>query len=316
MEYRVLGNTGLKVSRLCFGALTIGHMQANLSIEDGARVIVKAFDMGVNFIDTAKLYETYPYIRRAMEISGKRDIIISSKSYDYTYEGMKESVEEALRELNIESIGIFSLHEQESIYTLKGHRDALNFLVEAKKMGKIKAVGVSTHNVSVVEAISKMPEIDVVHPIVNYKGIGIGDGTIEDMLKAVEKAKSCGKGIYSMKPIGGGNLIGEVEKCFDFVLKNDNIDSIAVGMQSENEVIANISIFNGGKIPDDVNDRLRKTKRRLLIDTWCEGCGRCVERCTLHALSIKNNRCEVDAEKCRLCGYCSTVCPQFCIKVV
>jgi hypothetical protein len=85
LEYRVLGSTGIKVSRLCFGCLTVGPLQANLPVEEGARVIARAFEMGVNFIDTAKLYNTYHYIKRAIEISGKKDIVISSKSYDYTY---------------------------------------------------------------------------------------------------------------------------------------------------------------------------------------------------------------------------------------
>lgn len=316
MEYRNLGNTGLKVSRLCFGGLTVGPMQANLSVEEGAKVLAKAFELGVNFVDTAKLYDTYPYIRRAMEITGKKDIIVSSRSYDYTYEGMKETVDEALKALGTDSIGIFGLHEQEDIYTLKGHADAIRYLVDAKKMGKIRAVGVSSHNIAVVNAVCRMPEIDVVFPIVNYKGIGIGDGTIDEMLAAIEKAKKCGKGIYSMKPIGGGNLIGEVEKCFKFVLGNDNIDSVAVGMQSNSEVIANVALFEGRSVPADVAESLRKTKRKLLIDTWCEGCGRCVERCTLKALRIVNNKSVVDADKCRLCGYCATVCPQFCIKII
>lgn len=294
----------------------MGPMQANLPIEDGAKILVKAFEMGVNFVDTAKLYNTYPYIKRAMEISGRKDIIVSSRSYDYTYDGMKESLDEALNALRAETIGIFGLHEQEDMYTLKGHADAIKYLVEAKRMGKVKAIGVSSHNVAVVDAICKMPEIDVVFPIVNYKGIGIGDGTIEDMLKAIDKAKKWGKGIYSMKPIGGGNLIGEVEKCFKFVLDNDNIDSVAVGMQSVNEVIANVSIFEGKSVPADVTETLRKTKRRLLIDNWCEGCGRCVERCTLKALKIVNKKSVVDADRCRLCGYCASVCPQFCIKII
>lgn len=316
MEYRYLGNTGIKVSRLCFGSLTIGPMQSNLNVEEGARVIAKAVSMGVNFIDTAKFYNMYPYIKRAIEITGRNDLIISSRSYDYTYDGMKESVAEALEGLGTSQIGIFGLHEQESELTLKGHGDAIEYLIEAKKKGIIKAIGVSTHNVCVVEAVCKMPEIDVVFPILNYKGIGIGDGSVDDMLAAIKKAKKCGKGIYIMKPIGGGNLIGDVEKCLNFVLCNEDIDSIAVGMQSESEIVANICIFEGREIPDSVRQKLRNTKRRLLIDTWCQGCGRCVERCGSKALKLVDGKSTVDQDKCKLCGYCAGVCPEFCIKII
>lgn len=316
MEYRKLGKTGISVSRLCFGSLTIGPIQSSLSLDKGARVLAKAFEMGVNFIDTAKLYNTYPYIRKALEISGRKDIIISSRSYDYTYEGMSESIDEALCELGVEYIDIFGLHEQESSHTLRGHSDALCCLIDKKKEGKIRAISISTHNIKAVEAACLYPDIDIIHPIFNYKGIGICDGTVNDMQRAIDKAKDNGKGIYSMKPIGGGNLIGEVEKCFSFVLKNDSIDSIAVGMQSENEVIANVSMFEGISVPQEVQHNLRTTKRRLHIDSWCEGCGNCIKRCEINALKLENGKCLVDESICRLCGYCSTVCPQFCIKII
>lgn len=312
----MLGSTGIKVSRLCFGSLTIGPLQSNLSLDDGAGVIAKAIELGVNFIDTAKLYKTYPYVRRAMEMTGRKDIVISARSYDYTYEGMRETVDEALKQLGVSCIDIFGLHEQESIYTLKGHKDAIRYLTEAKAAGKIRAISISTHNVAAVEAACSIPEIDVIHPILNIKGIGIGDGTLQDMLSAIEKAKMCGKGIYSMKPIGGGNLISSIEGCFKFVLCNPNIDSIAVGMQSENEVISNVAMFEGKPVPSDIKEKLRTTKRRLLIDYWCEGCGRCVERCSLKALKVVDGKCQVNQDICRLCGYCSTVCPQFCIKII
>jgi hypothetical protein len=89
MDYRILGKSKLKVSRLCFGSLTIGPLQAKLGIREGVDVISAAFDMGVNFIDTAELYETYEYINKA--IMGRRDkIVISSKCYAYTREGAEK----------------------------------------------------------------------------------------------------------------------------------------------------------------------------------------------------------------------------------
>ena len=66
MEYVELGKTGLKVSRLCFGALVIGPLQKNMPVEDGAAVIRAALERGVTFIDTAELYGTYGHIREAL----------------------------------------------------------------------------------------------------------------------------------------------------------------------------------------------------------------------------------------------------------
>lgn len=316
MEYIKLGNTNLVVSRLCIGGLTVGPLQANLPIEEGAKVLAAAFNSGVNFIDTAKLYKTYSYIRRGIELSKNKNIIIASKSYDYTYEGMKESVKEALDELGVKTLGIFGLHEQESKLTLKGHSDALQYLLDAKKQGLISAIGVSTHRVEVVKAITSMPEIDVVHPIYNINGLGIGDGTVLDMTLAIEEAFKAGKGIYSMKPLGGGNLTRDYDKCLDFVLLNKNIHSIALGMQTEDEVHVNILKFEGKVICEELKFITQNRRKKLHIDEWCIACGNCVKACKNNALSIVDNRVIINREKCLLCGYCSAYCHEFCIKIV
>ena len=305
----------MKVSRLCFGSLTIGPLQAGLGLEEGASVIKAAFDMGVNFIDTAELYETYDYIRKA--VKGRRsDIVISTKCYAYTREGAEKSLKKALDEMDTDYIDIFSLHEQESELTLKGHMEATDYFIRAKEKGLIRSFGISTHAIAAVKASLKYKEIEVLHPILNMKGLGIIDGSIDEMLDAVDKAYKAGKGIFSMKPLGGGNLIGEYAECFDFVLSNNNLHSIAVGMQSIEEVTNNVMIFENKKVPEDIRKRIKNKKRRLMIDYWCTGCGRCSKKCVQKAITIENGKAVVNPDKCVLCGYCSAYCPDFCIKVI
>lgn len=315
MDYRILGNSKLKVSRLCFGSLTIGPLQANLGLQEGAAVIKTAFDMGVNFIDTAELYGTYDYIRKA--VKGRReDIIISTKCYAYTREGAEKSLKKALEELDTDYIDIFSLHEQESELTLKGHQEAIEYFVKAKEKGYIRSFGISTHAIAAVKASLKYKEIEVLHPIVNKRGLGIIDGNINEMLDAVAEACKAGKGIFSMKPLGGGNMIKESAECFDFVLSNDNLHSIAVGMQSDEEVMNNVMVFEGKRVPEDIRAKLIEKKRKLLIDSWCRGCGSCSKKCAQKALTLENGKAVVDPSKCVLCGYCSAYCPDFCIKII
>lgn len=315
MDYSILGDSELKVSRLCFGSLTIGPLQAKLSLEEGASVIKAAFDMGINFIDTAELYGTYDYIRKA--VKGRReDIVISTKCYAYTWEGAEKSLKRALKELNTDYIDIFSLHEQESEYTLKGHQEAMEYFIKAKEKGYIRSFGISTHAIAAVKASLKYKEIEVLHPILNMKGLGIIDGNVDEMLDAVAKAHKAGKGIYSMKPLGGGNLIKESAKCFDFVLSNNNLHSIAVGMQSIEEVTNNVMIFEGKQVPEGIGTQIKDKKRRLLIDFWCIGCGSCMRKCAQKAITLEKGKAVVDPDKCVLCGYCSAFCPEFCIKVI
>lgn len=314
MEVRLLGQTGISVSRLGFGALTVGPLQAGLSPSEGGAIIRVAVESGINLIDTAELYGTYPHIQAGLAgFAG--EVVIASKSYAYEYQAMEASVHTACQELKRDYIDIFSLHEQTSRLTLKGHRPALEYLIKAKEQGIIRAIGVSTHAIEVVKAASLIPEIDVIHPIINRAGLGILDGTVEQMLAAIRTAAAAGKGIYGMKALGGGHLGSQAADAFAWILEQP-IESIVVGMQSVDEVVVNCALFSQTQPPPIQAASVAGRKRRLLIEQWCVGCGKCATRCQMGALSIVNGRAHVDARRCVLCGYCAAVCSEFCLKVL
>jgi len=315
MEYVTLGRSGVRVSRLCFGSLTVGPCQRNMDVESGAAVLARAIELGVNFTDTAQMYKTYPYIRRAMQLTGKYDLVVSSKTYAYTRELAVEAVEEARRELDRDYIDIFMLHEQESELTLRGHAEALEYLYECKQKGIIRAVGLSTHHVAAVKAATAKG-LDVVHPMINVDGLGIADGTRADMEQAIAEAHGAGLGVFSMKAFGGGNLFRRAEECLEYVLGLGCVDCVAIGMQSAEEVEANVAAFENGRLAPEAEKRIRERSKLLLIEDWCEGCGRCAERCGQNALSLRGGRAVCDQSRCVLCGYCSQVCPQWCIKII
>ena len=119
MKNTLLGNTGLSVSPVGMGVLPIGPNQRNLPLKEGAQVIKYALSRGINFIDTAQYYRTYPYIREAMrqlknESSLASRPVICSKCLGADYESMKDAVEEARDALDIDVIDIFLLHEVRS----------------------------------------------------------------------------------------------------------------------------------------------------------------------------------------------------------
>lgn len=289
-------------------------LQRNMSPEAGAKLLVYAYERGIRFLDTADLYETYPHIRLALKDAP--DYVISTKAYCYDRETAQAALERAFRGLGRDYVDLFMLHEQESLYTLRGHEEALLFLEEQRQKGHIGAVGVSTHFAGCVQATPRFPLIRVVHPIINVGGIGIQDGSREDMESAIAHAREFGIGVFAMKPLGGGHLIQSNREALEYALNNPLLDSVAVGMQSFEEIDANIALANGDGAAIERLDKLHNRKREMMVHDYCEGCGKCAQRCKQNAISIVNGRAQIDEEKCVFCGYCARVCPQFCIKVV
>ena len=314
MEYSYLGNTGIIVSKLCFGALTIGPLQARLSLRRGADLIRYGLEQGINFIDTAKIYGTYPYIRKALQ-GWDRPVVIASKSYDYTREGMAGSLEEARQALGRDYIDIFMLHEQESALTLEGHRPALEYLWEAKAKGLIRAVGLSTHMVGAVKAAAECDGIEVIHPLVNMRGLGIADGDLGQMLNHIKVAYEKGKGIYGMKPLGGGNLINQAREALEFVFRLPCLHSVAVGCKMKEELDYNLAVLAGTEPREELVNRLNAVARSLSIADWCKGCGACVRKCPSGLLELRKGKARLKKEGCLFCGYCAAVCPEFAIRV-
>lgn len=312
MRYTTLGSTGIRVSDLCFGSLTMGPLQNGLTPEEGGELLLAAFDAGVNFVDTAQLYRTYPHIRHALRRTD-RDIVISTKTYAYTRELAREAFDEARRELDRDVIDIFLLHEQESAHTLRGHAEALAFLMDMKARGAIRAVGLSTHAVAGVHAAVDAG-LDVVHPLLNLGGLGILDGTRDGMEAAVTRALASGLGVYTMKALGGGHLYSRAEEALTYALAWGH--STAVGMKSRLELEANLYFMENGRfLPEDLS-KLFRQNRQIFIEDHCAGCGRCVAACKAGALALQSDQAVCDHGRCVLCGYCAAYCEQFCIKMI
>ena len=314
MQMNILGRSGLMVSKLCFGTLTMSPLQRNMTPEEGARLLIHAYERGVRFLDTADLYETYPHI--ALALREAPDYVISTKAYCWDEHTARAALERAFRGTGRDYIDLFMLHEQESLYTLRGHEEALVYLDKQKRLGHIGAVGVSTHYVACVQAAPRFPMIDVIHPLINLGGIGIQDGTREDMERAVAAARDFGIGVFAMKALGGGHLIGDNRDALAYALTSPLLDSVAVGMKSAEEIDANVAAFENLEAATAELEALRHQPRQIMVHDYCEGCGRCAQRCRQRAIQIVDGRARVDQAKCVFCGYCARVCPQFCIKVV
>jgi len=309
-----LGLWGADVSEVCFGSLAISPLQGRVTEAEGVSVLRYALEQGVNWIDTAEIYDNYGQI--ALATKGHPDVRIVSKSYSVSAEEMRLSLEKARSALNRDTLDFFLLHEQESALTLKGHARAWEELLRAKEKGIVRWIGISTHAIAGVRAGALLPGLDVIHPILNYQGLGIIDGTLREMLEAISFASDLGIGIYAMKIFGGGHLASDPEKAVAFVRSIPGVQGIALGMSSCEEVDYNLLLMAGKEVPKELQEKVKHRPRKLYIADWCQGCGLCLEACPQDALSIVENITVVNAEACVLCGYCGRVCPHFCLKIV
>ena len=308
MKKNKLGSTNIYVSEIGFGVLTMGGSQLDLPIDEGAELIKYALSRGINFFDTAQYYETYPYMRKAFDES-EQTPIICSKCLGHGYFEMRYAVKEALEELNRDYIDIFLMHEVRPDEDRSG---AWEYLLEAKKEGLVKAIGISTHHIDIVEEYTNLDGIDVMFPLINYDGLGIrkgnSSGTSEEMAAAIKNASQKGIGVFAMKVFGGGHLTCTYQKALNYVKNLEGIDSMMIGFGKKSEIDNAI---------DYIEDKLDKNyqpdvslKKTYIEPGNCEGCGACIARCPNKALYFNEEGfAEVNHDICLTCGYCAPVCP-------
>ena len=316
-----LGNTDISVSPVGMGVLPIGPGQLALHLEEGAEIICHAVKKGINFIDTAQYYRTYPYIEKALETltssaeeSTRRaasDIVICSKSLARDYDGMMTAIREAMTQLHRPFIDIFLMHEVRT-GGFEERKGAWQALMDAKTQGLVHAMGISTHHVDVTEEMASVPECDAVFSLINYASMGIrkgsGAATCDEMLAAIRSCRDAGKGVFTMKAFGGGNLTGNYQKSLDYVFSKEEIQSVMIGFGHKSE-IDDIIKYLDGTMPPNYNPDTSHKKMRISQED-CEGCGSCMKVCASKAIFYnKNGLAEIDQSRCLTCGYCSYACP-------
>lgn len=311
MKKNKLGSTGLQVTEVGFGVLTVGKTQLNMPVEEGASVLRYALERGINFLDTAEYYETYPYIKRALQ-GTSFEPVIASKSLGLSYAAMKNAIEEARFALDRDVIDIFLLHEVRSDPDFQNRAGAWECLQSAKEKGIVTAIGLSTHHVDVAVKAAEIKEIDVLFPLINLQSLGIrkgsGIGSKEEMAAEIKRAAKLGKGVFAMKVFGGGNLTGRYLEAIQYVRTLEGISSMMIGFGYHHEIDRIIEAVEGTIDPEYAPDL---TEKRIRIDQGdCEGCGACIERCPNRAI-FRNAQglAEVDHNLCLTCGYCAPVCP-------
>ena len=162
MEYRELGRTGVKVSPLCLGAMMFGSW-GNADHDESIRLIHRALDAGINFIDTADVYsrgESEEIVGKALAGGRRDDVVLATKVHGEMGDGANQrgnsrrwiirEVEDSLRRLGTDWIDLYQIHRPERDTDIEETLSALSDLVRA---GKVRYIGSSTFPASqIVEA--------------------------------------------------------------------------------------------------------------------------------------------------------------------
>ena len=317
MEYRILGRTGLKVSRMGFGGIPIQRIDAK-----GTRALMlRLRDEGINYIDTARGYTvSESYLGEALEgIRG--DFILATKSMSRTKEAMAKDIDISLGNLRTDYIDLYQVHNPSvaQLEQVVAPGGALEALLEAKAAGKIGHIGLTAHSLEVFTMGLEMPWVETImfpYNIVESQGIDL-------IAKCAEK----GIGFIDMKPLAGG-AIEDATLALRYVCANNNVTITIPGMAELSELDQNLAAVNDTTPLTDADFARMDAIRKDLGTHFCRRCNYCAP-CTV-GISIPNcflfqgylqrygladwakgryEAMSVKASACIGCGACEGRCP-------
>jgi aryl-alcohol dehydrogenase-like predicted oxidoreductase len=216
MEYKYLGTTGIKVSRLCFGTMSFGD-QADAAMSE--KLFNKACEAGINFFDCANVYAkgASEKILGGIIKNCREDIVLTSKVVNATGSGVNDcgasrkhimkAIDESLQRLSTDYLDLYFLHQFDQNTSLEETFSALNDLVHS---GKIRYIGVSnfsawqTVKANAVCGQNGWQKISCIQPMYNLVK---RQAEVEILPMAIEEKL----GVMTYSPLGGGLLTGKYE---------------------------------------------------------------------------------------------------------
>ena len=264
MEYRELGKTGLRISRVGLGGIPIQRIDAA-----GTGELVRGLmDAGVNYVDTARGYTvSEEYLGEALE--GVRDRwVVATKSMARTREEMARDIEISLKNLRTGYIDLYQVHNPTvaQLEQVAAPGGALEALQEARAAGKIGHIGVTAHSTAVFELALRMDWVETImfpYNIVETQG--------EDLIR------KCGEkniGFITMKPLAGG-AIEDATLALRFIASNPDTSVIIPGMAEAKEIDQNLAAVNDTAPLTPEENAAIDALRATLGTQFCRRCNYC-----------------------------------------
>ncbi len=317
MRTTVFGRTGLKVSELGFGGIPLIRLRREKAIS----VLRRAYDRGITLFDTANMYlDSEEKIGAAFY--GLRDkVIIASKSLKRDAAGITGHIDKSLKRLQTDYIDLYQLHQvaKEADWQAIMARDgAMEALLTAKKAGKIRHIGFSSHSLAMALKLVKTDLFSSVQFPFNFIEVAAKD-------ELFMEAETRNIGILAMKPFAGG-MIDNAEITFKFLRQYPDVLPIP-GFDSAEAVDQIVSFYESENRVTHKDLDLMERYRRELGKQFCRRCEYCLPcpngvmitpamgyRVIAHrmspAVAVEFSRVPMESVlKCNECGDCIEKCP-------
>ena len=264
MEYRVLGKTGLNISRMGFGGIPIQRIDA-----EGTKALMQQLKAaGVNFIDTARGYTvSEEYLGYALE-GIRQDFVIATKSMARTKEAMAADIEISLKNLRTDYIDLYQVHNAtpEQVQQVVAPGGALEALLEAKASGKIGHIGLTSHSLDTFQMALDMDWVETFMFPYN-----IVETQAEKLIAECAKRNI---GFICMKPLAGG-AIEDATLALRYICDNDAVTVVIPGMADPRELTQNIAAVSDTS-PITAEEKAAFLEIRNQLGTnFCRRCNYC-----------------------------------------
>jgi aryl-alcohol dehydrogenase-like predicted oxidoreductase len=257
------GQTGLLVSPVCVGTGAMGPGRHNLSPDDGAAILRRALELGVNFWDTAPSYGTHPHLRQALAGVRRDDVVVSTKTRAFGPSEATAELERSLHELGLEHVDSALLHGVSSPEDLAAREGALEALLRARARGLVRAVGVSTHLYTgqLLDVLAERDELQVVLALYNRDGLGLRGGGVEEHRVRLARLHARGKGVTAMKVVGDGALADRAVEMLRDALAQPFLTAVCVGVCRPEQVEVAARLAADRPVPPDLAERAAQGAR-------------------------------------------------------
>lgn len=264
MKTITLGSTGITTIQNAFGALPIQRV----SIEEGIKIIQKAYYGGIRFFDTARAYsDSELKLGLAFENIDRKDIFIATKTMAKTPEQFWEQLNTSLELLKTDYIDIYQFHCASQVYKPHDGTGMYECMLEAKAQGKIKHIGITAHLLQVAFDAVESGLYETLQFPFSYL-------SSEKEIELVKLCQEKNMGFIAMKGLAGG-LINQSDKAMAYMTQYDNVLPIW-GIQKESELDEWLSYINNTPtMTKDIIEYIEKEKEELSGE-FCRGCGYCM----------------------------------------